>query len=261
MSGREGSGGRHLKGRVVFITGGSRGIGRAIALRLGLEEPAHIVIGYNSDHQAAKQTQADLSDIGVESSSICLDVGRADELQEAFDKIEARCQRLDVFVSNAARTSFKDTMDLSPRSWQRIMDINARAFLLGAQMAAALMRPNGGGRIIAISSLGSRYHLPKYGGLGAAKAAIESLVRYLGVELAPHGINVNVVCGGYIETDSMKQLPDHEELAAYVMARTPSGRLGAPEDLAGAVAFLCSPDSNWVQGQTLVVDGGFSLSA
>jgi NAD(P)-dependent dehydrogenase (short-subunit alcohol dehydrogenase family) len=139
------------------------------------------------------------------------------------------------------------------------MDINARAFLLGSQLAAELMREGDGGRIIGISSLGSRFAVPDYSGLGAAKAIIETLARYLAVELAPWGINVNVVCGGFVDTASMRLAPDYRQLVEHLIETTPARRLAQPEDIAGVVGFLCSPDSDWIRGQTLVADGGYSL--
>jgi enoyl-[acyl-carrier protein] reductase III len=122
------------------------------------------------------------------------------------------------------------------------------------------MRTNGGGRIIGISSLGSHYVAPGYAGLGAAKAVMETLTRYLAVELAQWSINVNVVCGGFVDTDSTRLAPNYQQLAEYIAARTPVRRVAQPEDLAGVVALLCTPDSDWIRGQVVVADGGFSLS-
>jgi enoyl-[acyl-carrier protein] reductase III len=248
-----------LTGQVVLITGGSRGIGRAIALRLARQKPAHIVVAYCMNYTAARQTVTDLETLGVGASLASLDVSNVDQMQALFKQVEERHGRLDIFVSNAARTTFRPAMELNAHNWQRIMDINARAFLLGSQMAANLMRQNGGGRIIGISSLGSQFAIPNYAGLGAAKAVLESLARYLAVELAPWNINVNVVCGGYVDTESMRLSPDYAQIVDYVRQRTPAGRVATADDLAGVVAFLCSPDSDWVRGQTLVADGGFSL--
>lgn len=246
-----------LRDRVVFITGGTRGIGRATALRFAAERPAHIALGYVLDHDAARSTIAELQALGVDASAVCADVGQEDQLRRAFSRIAERHARLDVFVSNAARGSFGPLLDLTPRTWQRILDLNARAFLLGAQLAAALMPE--GGRIIALSSLGSRQCIPEYGALGSSKALIESLVRYLAVELAPRGIHVNCICGGFVDTDSTRMLPDFAEAAAGVAKRTPAGRVAKPEDIAGAVTMLCSADANWICGQTIVADGGYSL--
>jgi enoyl-[acyl-carrier protein] reductase III len=250
---------RSLKQQVVLITGASRGIGRAIALRLACEQPAQMVIGYTMNHQAARQTVDDVQALGVPAFAIGTDVGKSELLRDMFAQVRQRCGRLDIFISNAARTTFRPAIELDGRSWQRVMDMNASAFLLGSQLAAELMHEHGGGRIIGISSLGSRFVAPGYSALGAAKAMMESLARYLAVELAPWGINVNVVCGGFIDTESMRMAPDYKQLTEYVVNRTPIHRLGQPEDLASVVAFLCSPDSDWIRGQTLVADGGFSL--
>jgi enoyl-[acyl-carrier protein] reductase III len=246
-----------MAGKIVLVTGGSRGIGRAIALRLAAERPAHIAIGYALDHQSADATVAELERSGVPASAIAADVGQLDSLESLFAEIERRHGRLDVFVSNAARASFGPAMEITPRTWSRVMDLNARAFLVGCQHAARLM--TAGGRIVALSSLGAHQAAPGYLALGAAKAAIESMVRYLAVELAPRDINVNAVCGGLIETATVKMHPDYEQLRENVLARTPAGRVGRPEDLAEIVAFLCGAGSDWIRGQTIVADGGFSL--
>jgi enoyl-[acyl-carrier protein] reductase III len=248
-----------LEGQVVAITGASRGIGRAIALRLARDRPRHVVVGYASNYDAARETMQRIGDMGVPASIARLDVGSEELLRGLFDSIRDQFGRLDVFVSNAARTTFRPAMRLNSRNWQKVMDLNARAFLLGSQMAAELMRDSGGGRIIGISSLGSRFYLPDYASLGAAKAAVETLARYLAVELASWNINVNVVCGGFVDTPTMRLAPDYERLVEHVSSHTPGGRVAQPEDLAGIVAFLCSPDSDWIRGQTLVADGGYSL--
>ncbi len=244
--------------KIVLVTGGSRGIGRAIALRLAEERPAHIVIAYSLDHDSAAATVATIQQAGVSASAIVADVGQLDSLEALFTTIENRHGRLDIFVSNAARASFREATELTARTWSRVMDLNARAFLAGSQHAAKLM--TAGGRIVALSSLGSRYFAPGYLALGAAKAAIESMVRYLAVELAPRSINVNAVCGGLIETESVQLHPDYAQLRAHVIDKTPAGRVGRPDDLAEIVAFLCSPRSEWIRGQTIVADGGFTLN-
>lgn len=247
-----------VTGGIVLVTGGSRGIGLATSLRLAAERPAHIVIAYALDHDAARAAVRDLEQRGVAASAIVSDVGQLDSLDALFRTIEERHGRLDVFVSNAARASFRGAMELTPRTWSKVMDLNARAFLAGAQHAAKLM--TGGGRIVALSSLGARYFTPGYLALGAAKAAIEAMVRYLAVELAPSGINVNAVCGGLIETATTQLLPDYVQLRDHVIARTPAGRIGRPDDLAEIVAFLSSPAADWIRGQTIVADGGFTLN-
>jgi len=243
--------------KIILITGGTRGIGRAIALRLAREKPEHIVLGYSMNHTAARATVAELQALGVSASALPTDVGDPKIFAELFAHVKERFGRLDVFVSNAARASFRPTLDLSQRVWERTLELNAQAFLVGSQLAAPMMRE--GGAIIGLSSLGSTYALPGYAALGAAKAAIESLARYLAVELAPRGINVNVVSAGFVDTESMRLSPDFDKLTAYVKEKTPAGRVAQPEDVAGLVAFLCSPDARWIFGQTLLADGGMSL--
>jgi len=245
---------------VVLITGGTRGIGRAIALRLARNHPKHMVLAYCLDHQAARDTLEEIRATGVSASVVVCDVGQEKLQREMFQHVEETWGRLDVFVANAARTAFQSAAALPTRSWRRTMELNAEAFLVGAQLAATIMKKNGGGRIIALSSLGSRYFIPNYAALGAAKSAIENLARYFAFEMAPLGINVNVVCGGFIDTESMKLNPEYNLITKDIVAHTPVGRLGTPEDLAGIVAFLCSSESDWIRGQTLVADGGFSLT-
>lgn len=250
--------GAFLQGRIVLITGGSRGIGRATALRLADAQPEHIVIGFCTNHDAARATVSELEDRGVASSEIAVDVGRVELLEEMFRAVGDRFGRLDVFVSNAARGAFADVDHLSVRAWQKTMDLNARAFLVGAQLAAGLMRERGG-RIVGVSSLGASRYVPGYAALGAAKATLEATARYLAVTLAPLNINVNVVSGGLVDTASTRAHPDHETLFRDVARRTPAGRIGQPEDMARVITFLCSPDADWIRGQTIVADGGLSL--
>ncbi len=249
-----------LKDGVAFVTGGTRGIGRAVALRLAKEQPKHMILAYCLDHEAARKTVGDLADLGVSAEALVTNVGDPALLEKAFHHIEERYGRLDVFVSNAARASFVPSMDLSVRLFSRMMELNAQAFLLGSQLAARIMMKNEGGFIVGVSSLGSQRCAPLYSGLGASKAALEALARYLACELAPSNINVNVVSGGYIDTASMRLNPERDRLVEHVLSRTPAGRVGRPEDLAEVVGFLCTPESGWIRGQVLIADGGFSLT-
>jgi NAD(P)-dependent dehydrogenase (short-subunit alcohol dehydrogenase family) len=248
-----------LAGQTVLVTGGSRGIGRAIALRLARERPAHVVIGYCLDHEAARRTVEELTALGVTASAFAADLARPELVEELFARLAERCGRLDVFVSNAARAAFGPATELSAKAFRRTFEINAQAFLVGSRLAAGLMGERGG-RIIGVSSLGAHACAPDYAALGAAKAALEALARYLAVELAPRGSRVNVVAGGLVDTDSVRRHPRFADLKRRVAERTPAGRIGRPEDLAGVVAFLAGPDSGWICGQTLIADGGFSIA-
>jgi len=164
---------------------------------------------------------------------------------------------LDVLVHNAATGVIRPALETEDKHWDWTVNANARALLQLARVAAPQMPP--GSSIVAISSLGAQRVLENYILVGASKAALESLVRYLAVELAP-GIRVNAVSGGVVETGALEHFPNREEMLK-AGAANPVGRLVTPEDIAGAVAFLCSPDADMVRGQTLIVDGGFSLPA
>jgi enoyl-[acyl-carrier protein] reductase III len=166
--------------------------------------------------------------------------------------------RLDVLVHNAATGVIRPALETEDKHWDWTMNANARALLQLARVAAPQMEA--GASIVAISSLGAQRVLENYILVGTSKAALESLVRYLAVELAPRGIRVNAVSGGVVDTGALEHFPNREDMLA-AGAANPVGRLVDPGDIAGAVAFLCSPDAAMVCGQTIVVDGGFSLTA
>jgi len=165
---------------------------------------------------------------------------------------------LDILVSSAASGVFREIGALTAKHWDWMMHTHPRAFLLCAQAALPLMRGRRG-RIVAVSSIGSQRTIPNYAGMGAAKAALESLARYLAVEYAPLGVAVNAVSGGAVSTTSWTEMPEAEAALADIARRTPAGRVATPEDIAAAVLFLCSADADMIRGQVLVVDGGYSL--
>jgi enoyl-[acyl-carrier protein] reductase III len=165
---------------------------------------------------------------------------------------------LDVLVHNAATGVIRPALETQDKHWDWTLNANARAFLALARVAAPSMPA--GSSLVAISSLGSTRVLENYVLVGTSKAALESLVRYLAVELGPRGIRVNAVSGGVVETGALEHFPNREEMLE-MGARNAAGRIVAPDDIAGAVAFLCSADAEMVRGQTLIVDGGFSLTA
>ncbi|MBI4353326.1 MAG: SDR family oxidoreductase [Candidatus Omnitrophica bacterium] len=243
--------------RFIFITGGSRGIGRAIALSQA-KPGTFLFINYLRDDEAASQIEKEIEERGAKACLLQGSVGDPETIQTLFKEIQRKTERLDALIHNAALGVFKPVSQLRVKDWDISMDVNAKALLLLAQTALPLMKQTGG-KIIAISSLGSRRYTPNYGAIGVSKAALENLIRYLAVELAPHKIGVNGVCGGLIETDSLKMFPDIERMKSECLKRTPGGRVGKPEDLANVVAFLLSPESNWIFGQTIVADGGYSL--
>jgi enoyl-[acyl-carrier protein] reductase III len=236
----------------VFISGGSRGIGRAIALRFAQDGAQRVAIGYFRSDSAAEQTAEDLRALGAEPTLVRGNVTSERVLEEV-----AALGPLDVLVHNAASGVSRPALEAEDKHWDWTMNTNARALLQLARVAAPQM-PDGSS-IVAISSLGALRVLENYTLVGTSKAALESLVRYLAVELAP-AIRVNAVSGGVVETDALAAFPNREEMLA-AGAANPVGRLVSPEDIAGAVTFLCSADAAMIRGQTVVVDGGFSLRA
>jgi enoyl-[acyl-carrier protein] reductase III len=235
----------------VFITGGSRGIGRAIAHRFARSGAKKIAIGYLRNDRAAEATAEELRAAGAD---VVLVRGNVTS-QRVLDEVAA-LGPLDVLVHNAATGVIRPALETEDKHWDWTMNANARALLQLARVAAPQMPE--GSSIVAISSLGAQRVLENYILVGTSKAALEALVRYLAVELAPRGIRVNAVSGGVVDTGALDHFPNREEMLK-AGAANPVGRLVSPEDIAGAVAFLCSPDADMVRGQTLVVDGGFSL--
>lgn len=248
-----------FQGQVALITGGSRGIGRAISLTLA-RQGADIVINFLRRRSAAEQTAEEVRACGARAHLLKADVGEAEDVACMFQEIKEAFGGLDILVSNAALGVLRPAMELEVKHWERTMNICGRALLLLAQGAAPLMEKRGGGKIIAITSIGATRVLPHYAAVGAAKGVLETLTRYLACELAPKGIVVNAVSGGVVDTEALKFFPNRQELLAWGQ-RTPMGRVGRPEDIANVVALLCRPEANWICGQTIVADGGFSLLA
>ena len=248
-----------LDGRLALVTGGSRGIGRAITLDL-VQRGATVAFSYLRNGDAAEETLAQVKALGGTAYAIKGRIDDTDRCNALVDEAAAQLGGLDLLVSNAASGVIRPAMEVTEKHWDWTLDTNARALLLLTQRAAPLMAARGGGAIVALSSLGSFRVLENYTLVGVSKAALEACVRYLGVELAPQGIRVNAVSGGVVNTDALEHFPNRDAMLA-MGERTPAGRLLDPEDLARAVAWLAGPESSMVIGQTLIVDGGYSLPA
>lgn len=249
-----------LKGKVALVTGSSRGIGRAIAMKLA-KEGADVIINYFRRGQAAEQTAKDVEKLGVTAKLIKANVGDPEKLNEMFDTIDSSFGRLDIFISNAASGLPRFALDLDAKGWDWTMDINAKAFLLGAQRAAKLMEGRDG-KIVTVTSLGSHMVLPGYAAIGVSKAALEALTRYLAIELAPKGICVNAVAASLVTTEAgmlYAKIAKEQMGESPSWQTTPAGRLVTPEDLANVVAFLCSEEAFMIRGQIITIDGGTTL--
>ncbi len=245
-----------LKGKVALVTGGSRGIGRAIAVRLA-EHGVDIVVNYVRHKKDAESTAAEIEELGRQCMMVKANVAKEADVELMFAGIKERFGKLDILVSNAASGVLKPVMELTERHWNWAMDINARALLTLAQHGAPLM--SRGGRIVAVSSLGAIRAIENYTTVGASKAALESLVRHLAVELGAKQINVNTVSAGAVDTDALKKFPNRDEILSTALARTPMGRLTTADDVADAALFLCSQFSTMIQGQVITVDGGYAI--
>jgi len=244
-----------FEGKSVLVTGGSRGIGRAIALRFAELGATRVAIGYLRSDRAAEETATELRGRGAEPILLRGNIGDPERVRSLLGEAGP----LDVIVANAATGVIRPVLELEEKHWDWTLNANARSVFTLARHAAPSMPP--GSAIVAISSLGSSRVLGDYVLVGVSKAAIEALVRYLAVELAPAGIRVNAVSAGLVETGALDYFADRERMLAYFRERTPAGRLVEPAEVAEAVCFLASPAAEMIRGQTLVVDGGYSVLA
>ena len=246
-----------LNGKVALVTGAARGIGRACALKLA-KAGCDIIANYYNSHDEAEALCQEVRAMGRRAISVQGSVGVPDSVAEMFEAIRNDFDRIDIVVSNAASGVLKPAMDMTLKHFRWCMETNAFAVNLLAQHAAPMMKD--GGRIVAMSSLGAQRAMPHYGFIGASKAALESLVRTLAQELGPRGIRVNTVSAGVGDTDALSHFPNRDQVLSEFAARTPAGPSLRPENVADAVYLLCLPEAAWVNGHTLIVDGGFAIS-
>jgi enoyl-[acyl-carrier protein] reductase III len=253
-----------LKGQYALITGSSRGIGRGIALKLAAEG-AKIGLHYYQNEKAAADTLAAVRRAGSDGLVLQADATRLDQVSRLFDQVRAQFGRLHIFVASArpeAPEFFAPPLTITLDQWNAAFHSQATAFLIGAREAAKLM--GDGGRIVAITYApgGRTGGLQPWVAMGSAKAAMESLVRYFAVALAPRGITVNAVSPGWTEDSVLNSLPDAVQTAIrdwHTRGWTPMRRLGTPADIGNVVALLCQEEAGWITGQLIAADGGSSL--
>jgi enoyl-[acyl-carrier protein] reductase III len=250
-----------LAGKRAVVLGGSRGIGRAIALRLA-REGAHVLVNYARSAEAAEQTAADCRAFGVEAEAAQADVGDADALARLFERVAGPWGGVDLLINNAARglERPRPAVEQRPKHLHRTMDVNLFGPWTAAQLAVPLMEARGGGAIVNLLSPGAFHYMPDYSAVGVSKGALTSLTMYLAVELAPRGIRVNAVSAGWVE-GSEGEHSYRAETSERVRPHVPAGRNVSPEDVAAAVAWVCSDEAPMLIGQTIHLDGGFDAAS
>jgi enoyl-[acyl-carrier protein] reductase III len=248
-----------LKGKVALVTGASRGIGRGIALALA-EAGADVIVHYARKTGMARDVVAEIERTGRRALAVKANFAEKENIDAMMDHIQDVFGGCDIFVANAATGGFRPLLQTTHKHWDWTMDVNARSILHCVQHLTPYMEHQGWGRVITVTSLGSVRVVPSYSTVGLSKSVVESLTRYLAVELAPKGIIVNAISPGLVATDALTSMNiDVQSTVDYVQRRNPTRRLVMPQDIGRVATFLCSDAAEMIVGQTLYVDGGFSL--
>ena len=242
-------------GKVGLITGGARGIGKATALKLAESGSDIAIVYYNSSDEALNLVK-EIQNMGRKAIALQANVADQQSVKEMFTLYAEQFDRLDFLISNAASGVLKPALKMSTKHWRWCMETNALALNHLVTEAIGLMPK--GGRVIALSSLGAERAIPNYAFIGASKAALEALVRSLSLELAVHGITVNTVSAGVVDTDALKHFPNREQLLDEYQAHALADRPLTPQDVADAVYLLCRPEAAMINAHTLFVDAGYS---
>ena len=246
-----------LYNKTAVITGGTRGIGKAISEELG-KRGANLILNYLRNHKEAKKTQKELNENNINCSIYRCNIGDIESVDKFINKITLEHDKIDILINNAASGVMKKSTDLDIKHWDWTMDINARGtWYISKQLSKQMVN---GGNIINISSPGSSMVLPDYFPIGVSKAALESITRYLSIELAEKNIAVNSVSAGYVLTDALNHFPYKDSVVEIAEKATPAGRPIKPQDVANVVAMLCGSDAEMIRGQNILVDGGSTIN-
>ena len=247
-----------LDGKTAVITGGGRGIGRGIGLALAAKG-CHVVINYFRNRSEAEKTAKEVEAHGVQSLVVKAHMGQDGEAARLVHEAAEITGSVDIFVGNAASGVQKSILEIDTKAWDWTLNINARSILQGVQAAVPMMQEQGWGRVLTITSAGSRRTFPDYGIVGTSKAAIEALTRYLSVELAPHNIIANCISPGVVLTDALKNFPRQQQMIDQAKSTTPAKRLVTPEDVGNLATWLCTDQASMIVGQTIEIDGGYGV--
>jgi enoyl-[acyl-carrier protein] reductase III len=248
-----------LQGKVALVTGGSRGIGRAVALKLG-SLGADVVVNYGRNEADAQKVVAELAETGALGIALRADLSDVENLYKLFAAIKERCGGLDILINSAARglERPRNAIKSLPNHLRQTFDLNVLGPWFATKAAVPLMEERGGGAIVNLTSLGAQRYVPNYAAVGVTKGALDTLTMYLAVELAPKRIRVNGVCPSWVdETGGVAAMSG--EFGETLQRTIPSGRHVNTADVANLVAYLCLPESEMIVGQTIVIDGGVSL--
>jgi NAD(P)-dependent dehydrogenase (short-subunit alcohol dehydrogenase family) len=249
---------RTLSGQSALVTGGGRGVGKGIALALA-RAGCRVAINYRNSAEAAHQTVSEIESLGVEAFAVRGDVGKAPDVRSMFDEVLGRFGRLHTVVNNAGVQTWKPLLAVSEAEWDDVIDTNLKGCFLCTQAAAAHMREHGGGSIVNIGSGSNKHPFPRLVAYTASKGGIEMFTKVAAIELGGFGIRVNCVAPGAIEIERTKlETADYAEKWGSL---TPLGRVGTPADVGPAVVFLAGPESGFITGQTIWVDGGLFTRA
>jgi 2-dehydro-3-deoxy-D-gluconate 5-dehydrogenase len=250
-----------LSGRVAVVTGGNRGLGRAMATALADAGASVAIMARNEakNHEVV----AELKAMGVPALALKVDLMKREGLKPAMDEVERTLGPVDILVNNAAFAILKGVLDQSAEEWDEVIAVNLNACFVLSQIAArSMVARKSGGKIINVSSIAGNFGSPVFPSYAVAKGGLQQLTRCLAIELAPHNIQVNSLLPGWFSTDMtdwIRNWPEWAEGLKEMIQRTPRGRFGEPDELAGSAVFLASKASDHMTGAELVIDGGFSV--
>jgi NAD(P)-dependent dehydrogenase (short-subunit alcohol dehydrogenase family) len=247
-----------LKGRVALVTGASRGIGRAIALALG-DAGADVACCARS-RDPVEETAEDIRSRGSRAGGFAMDVTRAPDIDRTMREVEAALGPVDILVNNAGITLEKKSVEVTDAEWERVLATNLTSMFRLARSVAPAMIARGSGKIINVGSMYGALGVPRYAAYCASKAAVEALTRSLGAEWARHGIQVNCLAPGYMNTDIPREAMADEKRRTLFLSKVPARRIGEPGEAGPLAVYLASAASNFMTGQTIYLDGGQTIA-